>query len=87
MVKYIIKTQSISNQGINTCIFNDSKDIIAESEGLMKKVIKMTGISRNVNFIYNPHFETQNEIKLAAKIKKITISEYIFCESVSSFTV
>ena len=44
-------------------IFNHSKDVVAESEGLMKKVIKMTGVSKNVNYIYNPHFETQNEIK------------------------
>jgi glycosyltransferase involved in cell wall biosynthesis len=44
-------------------IFNNSKDVVAESEGLMKKVIKMTGVSKNVNYIYNPHFETQNEIK------------------------
>ncbi|MBM31883.1 MAG: hypothetical protein CL764_03385 [Chloroflexi bacterium] len=44
-------------------MFNDSKDVFAESEGLMKKVIKMTGVSKNVNFIYNPHFENQNEIQ------------------------
>ena len=52
-------------------IFNASKDVIAESEGLMKKVIKMTGISKNVNFIYNPHFENQDEIRNKSEFVKL----------------
>ena len=41
-------------------VFNDSQDVIAESESLKSKLENMTG-NDNLNYIYNPHFEEQHD--------------------------
>ena len=41
-------------------VFQDSQDVIAESESLKSKLENMTGNS-NINYIYNPHFEDQHD--------------------------
>ena len=51
-------------------VFKESKDVVVESEGLMKKIKKMTGVSDNLSFVYNPHFEKQNEISAESKFIK-----------------
>ena len=44
-------------------VFKDSEDVIAESESLKDKIIDMTGLNKNLSYIYNPHFENQNDFE------------------------
>ena len=41
-------------------VFQDSQDVITESKSLKRKLLNMTG-NANLNYIYNPHFEDQND--------------------------
>tara|TARA_Y100000996_G_scaffold119535_1_gene89319 strand:- start:1225 stop:2352 length:1128 start_codon:yes stop_codon:yes gene_type:complete len=41
-------------------VFRDSQDVITESKSLKRKLVNMTG-NTNLNYIYNPHFEDQND--------------------------
>ena len=42
-------------------VFKDSQDVIAESESLKDKLVDMIGNDNNLNYIYNPHFENQDD--------------------------
>ena len=42
-------------------VFKDSQDVIAESKSLKDKLVDMIGSDNNLNYIYNPHFENQDD--------------------------
>ncbi len=57
-------------------VFNRADMVITESENLKQKIKDMTGVSKNLKFIYNPHFERQDEIVPDLDFKK-PIFKYI----------
>jgi glycosyltransferase involved in cell wall biosynthesis len=57
-------------------VFNRVDMVITESENLKQKIKEMTGISKNLKSIYNPHFEKQDEIVPDLDFKK-PIFKYI----------
>ena len=48
-------------------VFKSADRVIAESKSLKNLIFEMTNSYKNLSYIYNPHFEKQDEFKIESK--------------------
>ena len=48
-------------------VFKSADRVIAESKSLQNLIFEMTNSYKNLSYIYNPHFENQDEFKIESK--------------------
>ena len=71
-IKFVISIQgyprnNLFRRMIWRRVFKRADSIITESKSLQHLIIEMTQKYKNLNYIYNPHFENQDEFKIPDK--------------------
>ena len=71
-IKFIISIQGYPRNNLFRRVawknvFKSADRVIAESKSLQNLIFEMTNSYKNLSYIYNPHFEEQDEFKIESK--------------------